>query len=98
MSLHIELGYDHSMTPYVQYGGGDEWVGVIVWHPIGPGCQLQSCRDLGLCGGSVPFIGHARDDRPAWNVHSRDPLTLSPSLLCHCGDHGFIQQGRWVPA
>lgn len=26
-------------------------------------------------------------------------LTLSPSLLCTaCGHHGFVQQGRWVPA
>lgn len=35
---------------------------------------------------------------PFWQVESWDPLTLSPSLLCHCGDHGFIKQGRWVPA
>jgi len=24
--------------------------------------------------------------------------TLSPSFLCHCGDHGFIRQGKWVRA
>ncbi len=33
-----------------------------------------------------------------WTVESWDPLTLSPSLLCSCGDHGFIREGRWVPA
>lgn len=38
-------------------------------------------------------------DRPLWNVDSWSPLTLSPSLLCTaCGDHGFIQNGRWVSA
>jgi hypothetical protein len=33
-----------------------------------------------------------------WKVEKWDPLTLSPSLLCHCGDHGFIREGRWVLA
>ena len=25
-------------------------------------------------------------------------MTLSPSLLCSCGDHGFIRDGKWVQA
>jgi hypothetical protein len=30
---------------------------------------------------------------------SRDPLTLSPSLLCRqCGLHGWIRNGRWEAA
>lgn len=29
---------------------------------------------------------------------STDPLTISPSLLCRCGDHGFIRDGKWVAA
>jgi hypothetical protein len=33
-----------------------------------------------------------------WTVESWDPLTLSPSLLCSCGDHGFVRSGAWVPA
>jgi hypothetical protein len=34
-----------------------------------------------------------------WQVQSWEPLTVSPSLLCTaCGDHGFIREGRWVPA
>jgi hypothetical protein len=34
-----------------------------------------------------------------WKVESFEPLTLSPSLLCTvCGDHGFIRDGKWVPA
>ena len=32
-----------------------------------------------------------------WHVVSKDPLTLTPSLLCTgCGTHGFITDGRWV--
>lgn len=34
-----------------------------------------------------------------WELVSLEPLTLSPSLLCRvCGHHGFIRDGRWVPA
>jgi hypothetical protein len=34
-----------------------------------------------------------------WTLVSEDPLTLSPSLLCPiCGHHGFVREGRWVPA
>ena len=41
------------------------------------------------------FIG----SRPTWHVEQWEPLTLSPSLLCCvCGDHGFVREGRWVPA
>lgn len=29
-----------------------------------------------------------------------DPLHVEPSILCPagCGDHGFVRDGRWVPA
>lgn len=42
-------------------------------------------------------------DLPVWTVHSWDPLTLTPSILCTlgkggCGVHGYITEGRWVPA
>jgi hypothetical protein len=35
---------------------------------------------------------------PMWTVQSWEPLTISPSLLCHCGDHGHIREGRWARA
>jgi hypothetical protein len=52
-------------------------------------------------GGVVPDScpDHLRGpNRPTWTIERLDPLTLSPSLLCVCGDHGFIRDGRWVPA
>lgn len=34
-----------------------------------------------------------------WTVVQREPLTLTPSILCTgCGCHGFITNGEWVPA
>lgn len=47
-----------------------------------------------FCEGAITFEpGYGP---PVWQVHSWEPLTLSPSLLCHCGDHGFVRDGRWV--
>jgi len=38
-------------------------------------------------------------DANHWDLISLEPLTLSPSLLCNaCGAHGFIREGKWVPA
>lgn len=33
-----------------------------------------------------------------WQLVQRDPLTITPSFLCHCGAHGFITNGRYVAA
>lgn len=34
-----------------------------------------------------------------WKLEQREPLTISPSLLCmSCQHHGFIRNGQWVPA
>lgn len=55
------------------------------------------------CAGMVTFAGDVQrriePNRPnVWQVESWDPLTISPSVLCSCGDHGFIRQGRWLDA
>jgi len=63
--------------------------GVAYTHPRPDG--------TGMCEGWAnfdPFPG-----APAWAVHSLSPLTITPSLLCRaCGHHGFITNGKWVPA
>lgn len=34
-----------------------------------------------------------------WKLEQRDPVTISPSILCmNCRHHGFIRDGKWVPA
>ena len=60
----------------------------------------------GFCEGAITFDtattralrDHHGAASPLWQVQSWNPLTISPSLLCHCGDHGFIREGRWVSA
>ena len=54
------------------------------------------------CVGDLTFDGEVQrqvaPDRARWTVESWEPLTISPSVLCSCGDHGFIRGGQWVPA
>jgi hypothetical protein len=54
-------------------------------------------RHGGLVFAAVPVSdsGSGRD----WKLEQREPLTISPSLLCvTCGHHGFITNGTWRPA
>lgn len=53
------------------------------------------------CEGAVPLDrpGYPEFGRgPGWMVVQEEPLTLSPSIQADCGLHGFIRDGRWVPA
>ena len=55
------------------------------------------------CVGGVLFdVPIAREREPGkvgWTVESWEPLTISPSILCYgSGLHGWIRDGRWVPA
>ena len=76
---------------------------------IGHGVSIELERDD---DGRLCFIGYfhyCKDHESygrlpvqgerAWQLVSEDPLTLSPSVLClGCKLHGFIREGRWVPA
>lgn len=84
---------------------GDEVVGFILEHP-------RDESSTGRCGGvfwtkriEPPVSGI--NQKHVWTVVEREPLTLTPSLLCRgvvvrdgpvCTFHGFIQQGAWVAA
>ena len=84
----IYLGHN---TFYVKALHGDTWMGIIEFHhePSRDGSWEWS-------GGSVPF--EESGSKTTWEVESYDPLTLSPSIACKCGHHGWIRNGEWVPA
>ena len=59
----------------------------------------SDAKPNGWCMGG--FQWHKPDERihgPLWDLVSWEPLTVSPSLLCGCGAHGFIRDGKWIPA
>jgi hypothetical protein len=100
-----DLGHGHSFTfsgwapdreLNPQYAGvpDEERYGATIFHTDPQGQP---------CAGFVTFAGEVQrriePDRPnTWNVISWEPLTIEPSVLCSCGDHGFITGGRWIPA
>lgn len=52
------------------------------------------------CAGTVTFGDPGRDSkgRAHWQLHSLDPLHVEPSILCSCGRHGYVRDGKWVEA
>ena len=81
---------DRELNPQYAHIPDIERIGVLI--DTGNGCKSSALFDL-------PGVQELMPGRAVWEVESWDPLTLFPSLLCRlCGDHGFIQNGRWVPA
>lgn len=87
------LGHQHWYTIEVDQQGRE--VGCLVWHP-------HPSTPGGIHAGGVLFdteAGQATQRNAAhWHLVSRDPLHIEPSVLCSCGDHGFIRNGRWESA
>lgn len=95
---------DRDLNP--QYDGIEsvERYAFIVWHrnprtgrPCSGACTVDSLTAQAI-----------EPNRPKWTLHAWEPLHVEPSILCRftepdgdgqeCGDHGFIRDGRWVPA
>jgi hypothetical protein len=112
-SEEIDLGYGHRLR-FVSWGPDRmlnpqylcmpdvDRYGAIIRHELLPSDQNTTCVRDGKCQGYILFAGEVQQESEpvttAWRVLSWEPLTLDPSLQCHCGDHGHIREGRWVPA
>ena len=70
----------------------ERW-GILIYHhnPAGEWCA-------GFCTFAGDVQREVAPSATVWQVESWDPLTISPSVLCSCGDHGFIREGRWIRA
>lgn len=84
---------DRDLNPQVSHLPDVERWGAILRHP-----HSVTGSD---CEGMLTFHGPVQQElepnRPKWTVESWEPLTLSPSVLCGCGDHGFVRNGIWEP-
>lgn len=104
MSDPFELGHGHiaeyysfapdrELNPQYKDVPDVERYGLLIKH---------STPEGNACMGSVIFNSEAAErinpGKDYWEVESWIPLTLSPSILCSCGDHGFLREGRWIPA
>lgn len=60
-------------------------------------------NETGFCQGAFTIKGSKWDveypGRAHWEFSGTPEVpTLAPSFLCHCGDHGFVREGKWVRA
>lgn len=104
-NLVRDIGNDHYIE-YVQWAPDRELNPQYAGMPdvLRYGATIYHNNPAGQpCAGFVTFASTMQrkiePDRPnTWDVQSWDPLTISPSVLCSCGDHGWIREGRWTAA
>lgn len=89
----LDLGHDHYLQ-WQTYEG--RRAGALIEHPAG-GKDHQPAGSY--CAGGISWVPGFRSANP-WTIEGEadEHLTVSPSVLCSCGDHGFIRDGKWVPA
>ncbi len=84
---------DRKLNPQWAHLPDNDRIGGIIRHIKPDGQQ---------CEGSIWFdceqTRQVFSSRPRWTVSCWEPLTCTPSFLCHCGDHGFIRDGKWEKA
>lgn len=89
----IVIGDGHVLV-YGEYQG--EPAGVTEWHRKMDGTW---CRGWLAFKGSAWANSFKPEQEVGWDVLQKEPLTLSPSILCRaCGSHGYIREGKWVQA
>lgn len=94
----LDLGDGHWLD-WIVAGPDAPRIGAVIYHllPAGQPDYLGN----GMCASSCWFdVPGVPPERLRWQVQGPidEHLTMSPSLLCGCGDHGFIRDGRWVRA
>lgn len=91
----IDLGGGHFARLFEE--AGVDPAGFFHVHPAAGGNHTPAGEP---CAGSVTFDLPGLEGRhgPRWALHSLDPLHVEPSILCSCGRHGFVREGKWVEA
>ena len=92
-SVDVDLGDGHTLQ-WSEWKG--ERIGGIITH-------TKSDSPTGKCSGafwiSDAFLKENNRTAPIWKFNGDfNKPTLEPSFLCHCGDHGFVREGKWVRA
>ena len=88
----LDIGHDHAIV-IISYNG-DPCAGINVYHKKPDGSECVGF--VSIRGGTWSKQFESSHSHQAWDLVSREPLTLSPSILCRtCGDHGFVENGRW---
>ena len=86
---------ENNALEFVRWKDDTESYLAMWWH--------RANTETGWCAGSFAWRNPSSEDFRAesalWTLLSWSPLTVAPSLLClDCKAHGFIRDGKWVPA
>jgi hypothetical protein len=98
----LDLGDGHWLR-WTQYEG-ERTGGILIHRHIHEQTDKALGVDRDFCRGAFwlrgsSFIRKSDSERPQWDLTGTDSAsTLSPSFLCHCGDHGWVRDGKWVRA
>lgn len=91
----VDLGDGHYLA-WSEYNTpeGTETSGGLIFHAR-PG--LPECFAGFTLRNTRYAADYPSDDTWLLTGHKETP-TLSPSFRCHCGDHGYVREGRWERA
>lgn len=104
-----DLGEGHIIAMWEIAGSDEPWksqrIGAIIGHTKADGAYCEG----GVHWGQSQFAIEHPDRLTEFEQKNVNLLwtlvgdldgafTLTPSLLCSCGDHGFIRDGKWVRA
>ena len=92
-TFDLDLGDEHYLQ-WIEHSDGER-VGAVIYHPR-PGPPRDPALWTPWCAGSVMWKLHGNP----WTMQGQadEHLTLSPSIRCDCGDHGYIRNGKWERA
>lgn len=89
---------EDNAVEFIRWKDESDPYGARWWHRCGPNKPAPRTTS-GWCMGGFQWRKPSEIlTGPVWDLLSADPLTISPSLLCSCGAHGFIREGKWAPA
>lgn len=91
MTNSIDLGSGQSLWPAFDGTGPDaRLLGYARNHP-------DARKSFVMCDSFIWLV--PGEGRAVKTVVQAEPLTLEPSSLCTaCGSHGYVREGKWIPA
>ena len=95
---HVVWLDDDNAITWTYAKGDSEPNGGLHWHRKKEVLELSATPGWCVGGFYIKPEGNPAG-APMWTLESKEPVTVSPSLLCRsCGQHGFIRGGKWIGA
>lgn len=76
------------MREWIDLGSGWAWI---------PVPHFGETHLRHICPDGKPRIGNIEETH-TFVSKPGEPLTITPSVICECGAHGWIENGKWKPA